>query len=404
MRKRSGLKLVVALLLSGLLMVWGAGAALADTGTASASGSAGSSGSGATTGAQQQLTLQQALKMAMASNTTLNSASSAVNQANNNLVTTQTQNAATLTYTPSGTSTVPTSVSSGVETALNSLTTANLNVAYQQRLLQTGQDSVVYSVYQDYLAIVQDEAALDAAQQAFNLADLQQRVTNLEYQVGSASQDDVSQENQSYAASQSSLSSTQESLDTAYQQFNQLVGLVPDDRPVLTDQPSYALLVIGSLDAEVSRVLADSPSILQAQNTVISDKTALTMVSYVPSANAATSDTLNEAENSLAGAENNASQSERALYQTIITLESKQDSLQQALTTAETNLKMTQVEYEVGMDTKVELETAQSSLTQAQLALLENTVSHQIDVMAFETPWAAGGSGGSSSGSTSSGR
>ena len=64
------------------------------------------------------------------------------------------------------------------------------------------------------------------------------------------------QENQSYAAAQTSLTTAQANLDTAYQKFNQLVGLAPDDRPVLTDQPSFAPLVIGSLDAEVSRVLA----------------------------------------------------------------------------------------------------------------------------------------------------
>ena len=392
MRKWSVFKLVTALLLSGLLMVWGAGAALADTGTTSASGSAGSSGSASTTGAQQQLTLQQALTMAVASSNGLNSQSASVNQASNNVNTTNTENAGTLTYTPSSvTSSVPDSVSSGVEAALNSLTSANLNLSYQQRLLQTSQDSVVYSVYQDYLAIVQDEAALDATQQAFNLADLTQRVTNLEYQVGSDSQNDVSQENESYAAAQTSLSSTQDSLDTAYQQFNQLVGLAPDARPVLTDQPSFTPLVIGSLDAEVSRVLAGSPAVLSAQDTVVSDKTALTIVSDVPSENMATGDTLNEAENNVATVENSTAQSERTLYQTITALESKQNSLQQAVTTAETNLQMTQVEYNVGLDTKVDLETAQSNLSQAQLALLENTVSHQMDVMEFGTPWAVSG-------------
>ncbi len=394
MRMRSGVRLVVVLLLSGLLMVWGVGAALADTGSGAATGGgAGSGGAGA-----QQLTLQQALAMAKASSNTLNSASSAIDQANNDLVSTQTANEGTLTYTPSGTASVPAAVTSAVESAFNQLTTANLQVAYQQREYQAEQDSVAYSVYQDYLAIVQDEAALDAAQQAFNLADLTQRVTNLEYQVGSDSQNDVSQENQLYAQAQAQLTTDQSNLVTAYQQFDQLVGLVSSDRPVLTDQPSYAPLVIGSLDAEVSRVLTDSPSILQAQDAVVSDKTALTMVSYVPSANAATADTLNEAENSLAGAENDASQSERALYQTITALESKQASLQQALTTAETNLQMTQVEYNVGLDTEVDLKTAQSNLSQAQLALLENTVSHQMGVMEFETPWAPGGSGSSSAG------
>jgi outer membrane protein TolC len=390
MRKWSGLKLATALLLSGLLMVWGAGAALADTGTASASGSAGSGyPSGGWVGAgAQQLTLQQALAMAMASNTTLNSQSAAVDQANNNLDTAQQQSQATLNYTPSGSAGSPDTVTPTVESALNSITDNSLNLTYQTRELQASQDTVTYDVYQDYLAIVQDEAALAAAQQAFNLEDLTQRVTNLEYQVGYTSQDAVVQENQKYAAAQTSLDTANANLTNAYLQFNQLVGLAPDDRQVLTDQPSFAPLVIGSLDAEVSRVLADSPSILLAQNSVSSDKTALNVVSYIPSENMATADTLNEAENGLTATENNAAQSERTLYHTITTLESKQNSMQQALTTAETNLQMYQVEYNVGMATKIDLETAQSNLSQAQLALLENTVSQQMDVMAFETPWA----------------
>ena len=163
------------------------------------------------------------------------------------------------------------------------MTDSSLNLTYQTRELQASQDTVTYDVYQDYLAIVQDEAAQAAAQQAFNLADLQQRVTNLEYQVGSASQYAVTQANQSDCRRPDQPGHRRTNLDTAYQNFNQLVGLAPDARPVLTDQPSFTPLVIGSLDAEVSQVLADSPSILQAQNTVSGDKTALNVVSYVPS-------------------------------------------------------------------------------------------------------------------------
>ena len=118
----------------------------------------------------------------------------------------------------------------------------------------------------------------------------------------------------------------------------------------------------------------------------------------------ATEDTLNEAENSLAATENNAAQNERSLYQSITALESKQDSLQQAVATDEANLQITQTECNIGTATKVDLETAQSTLAQDQLALLENTVTHQMDVMAFETPWATSGSGGSSTGSASSGQ
>jgi outer membrane protein len=375
MRKRSGVRLVVVvLLLSGLLMVWGAGAALAD------------SSSGAATGAQQQLTVQQALDMAMASSSSLISSSYGIDQAKNKVIqqTEPITGLSNLTFTPSG------NTSAATEGTFNTLVAANLSWEQAKKALQAGQDTVTYQVYSAYYAILQDEAGLDAAQQSFNLADLQQRVTNLEYQVGGASQYDVIQENQSYAAVQTSLDTAKANLDTDYQKFNQLVGLATGDRPVLTDQPSFAPLVIGSLDAEVSRVLGSDFNISSAQNTVTEQQEGLTVVSQDPAANKSSADTLGAAQQNLVSTQNSVSQAERTLYHTITNLESNQDSLQQALTTAETNLKITQVKYDVGMDTKIDLQTAQSSLNSAQLALLKNTVSHQLDVMAFETPWAAG--------------
>ena len=107
----------------------------------------------------------------------------------------------------------------------------------------------------------------------------------MDNQLGGASQYQVEQANQGYAQAQTNLSTAEANLTTAYQQFDQLVGLTPDDQPVLTDQPSFAPLAIGSLDAEVSQVLAESPSILKAQDTVTADKTALKYTSFVTSEN-----------------------------------------------------------------------------------------------------------------------
>jgi outer membrane protein TolC len=282
-----------------------------------------------------------------------------------------------------------------VETAFNNLTSADLNLTYQQSQLQASQDSVVYSVYQDYLNILQDETAQDAAQQALSLANLQQRSTVLNNQLGGASQYQVQQANQSSAQAQTNLSTAEANLTTAYQQFNQLVGLAPDDRPALTDQPSFTPLVMDSLDAEVNRVLAASPSILKAQDAVSADKQGLNVVSYVTSANYSSADSLNIDENGLASTENSVAQSERNMYYNITNLESQQSSLQQALDTAEANLQSIQVGYSVGYNDSLDLAGAQSAVTTAKQNLLDNDCQHQLDVMLFETPWASSGSSGS---------
>jgi hypothetical protein len=378
------------LLLSGLLMAWGTGAALAAT------------GSGASP-AQQQITLQQALSMAMTGNTSMNSQTAEVDQANNDLSTTQQENVTSLNFSPLGTSGSPSVVDPGVESAINSLATAGLNLQYQQRELQTAQDTVTYDVYQDYYAIVHDEATVNEAQQAYNLADLQERVTNLEYQVGSASQYAVTQEQQAEGAEKAALDNANTTLNSDYEKFNQLVGLASTARPELTDQPSFAPLDCTNLNGAVSQAIADSPSVLKAQYAISSDKTALSMVSDVPSDNMANEDTLNEDENSLAATEDGIDQSESNLYQTIASLESEQNSLEQTAAKDQSNLQIVEIECNIGTATKVDLQTAQSTLAQDQLALLGNTVTHQMDVMQFEKPWASGGSAGSATGSSASG-
>ncbi len=74
-----------------------------------------------------------------------------------------------------------------------------------------------------------------------------------------------------------------------------------------------------------------APSILQAQNTVTSDKAGLDVVSYDTSSNYSSADSLKIDENSLADAENDLAQTEHTAYNDILALEKQQDSLQQAL-------------------------------------------------------------------------
>ena len=68
-------------------------------------------------------------------------------------------------------------------------------------------------------------------------------------------------------------------------------------------------------------MLAASPSILQAQNTVTSDKDGLNVVSYDTSSNYSSADSLKMDENSLADAEKDLAQTERTAYNDILTLE-----------------------------------------------------------------------------------
>jgi hypothetical protein len=394
--------LAAAVWLCSLLVLGGPGAGMADTASATAAASTTAATTGATatattgattttaaTGATgQQLTLQQAISMALANSPSLKAANYSVDQAKQNQ-SLAAEPVIASSFTAQG------SASPEDESAVNNLAQANLNYQQAQKNYQASRDTVVMEVYQDYFGILEDEAALESARQALNLADWNQRATTLNYQLGGASRYQVITANQNYASAQAALASAQATLNAAYQQFDQLVGLMPDDRPVLTDQPSFTPLVIGSLEAEVDRVLNTSPTVSAAQNSVSQAQTALSVYSYDTSKNAATLDSLAIAQQNAVSTENSVAQQVRNLYYNIKTLESKQDSLQQSLDAAQANLEMTQVKYDTGAASAIDLANAKYALAQAQQALLDNSCQHQLSVQAFETPWAGTGGSGS---------
>lgn len=364
MRTHSPLHFMAVLLLSGLLITSAAGTAMAAT----------------TDQQQQQLTLQQAIDMATANSNTLKAAQDTIDQKGY----TRDAKSQVVSFIPTGQAT------SENEQAFLGLVQANSDLQSAKQSYQASEDSVAYQVYQAYDGILQDQVALNSDQQAFNLADRQLRSTTLNCQFGGASKLQVQQAKENLAAAQSSLTTADKTLTTAYEKLNQLVGLMPDDRPNLVDQPAFVPLVINSLDAEVSRVLAASPTVLQAQQSVDKAKIALNIYSFSSTeANTyqGTEKSIDIAQQNASSTQDSVSQSLRNLYYSILQLEASHESLQQNLATAELNLKIAQVKYDTGAASAIDLATAQSAYTQADQALINNTCQHQLQVQAFETPW-----------------
>lgn len=366
MPKRSQARAASALLLAGLLALSGAGACQAADDQQQQ---------------QKQITLQQAVDMAVASSGDLRVARYSIDQAEDR----RDAAALKLTYTPTG------QASPETESAFNSLVSADLTLKQQKRSYQASLDGVAMTVYQAYFDILQDQAALEAARQDLSLADLQQRAATLNHQLGGASGLEKQQASDTATTARASLATAETSLADAYQQFNQLVGLLPDERPDLVDQPSFAPLEIDSLEAEVSRALASSPSVLNKADAVDQAKTALLIYSYSQAdinTYQATKTNIDIAEQNLVLAKDSAAQSLRTLYYNIRQLESDRNDLQQKLNTAGLNLSITQAKYDTGAASQIDLRTAQSALAAAERSLLSNTCQHQLQTQTFRTPWA----------------
>lgn len=178
-------------------------------------------------------------------------------------------------------------------------------------------------------------------------------------------------------------------LDDTYQKFNQLVGLYPEDRPVLTEVPVFEKVVVDNLDGYIARSLEDNPSLWLVEKEVdVAKKTLQTHDFQGSTPYKARELDVDKAITSASDARDQARKALRSLYYNITALEEKYQPAVEQIRIAEENLRIAKLKYEVGMATITDVTEAETSLIQAEQQLLNLVCQHDILKLAFDKPWA----------------
>ncbi|HHW43245.1 MAG TPA: TolC family protein [Desulfotomaculum sp.] len=356
--------------------------------------------------ATPEMTLQQAVEQALANSKDLKNAEYDIERgkevrdlASDNMK----------EWTPSGTI-----VGEGAaQAAMNFTGLVQADLAWQmaRKSYNAEKDSVIMAVYQAYDRILQNQEGVRAAEAALKAADWQNRAAFYGLKAGTISKSDFLKGDASLEGAKASLEAAKKALEDAYQQFNQLVGLWPEDRPVLVDKPVFTPLQIDNLDYEVERAVEESPNLWLAKKQIDLAKLNLDLYDFSNPHRTepyeAKEIDVNKAEVSATSAEEKMRQLVRTIYYNIRQLEEQYAGLEQQVKVAQENLRVVKVKYDLGMATRQEIVAAEASLAGAQKALLVATCQHEVLKMAFEKPWAyaaAAGSAGGSRGSSSGGQ
>jgi len=346
--------------------------------------------------AYPELTLQQAVKLALANSNALKAAGLDIDRAYE-----VRQDAADkLSFIPVGAG----PFDPMVEQAFTALVTADLGWQMAKKSYTARNDAVTVAVYQAYNDVLKAEENVATLELAVKSAEQEVIAAQVGVRVGMTSKTALVQTEARRDAARLSLEAAKQGRDDAYQKFNQLVGLWPEDRPVLVDEPSYGPLLIDNLDTEVERALEASPTIAIAEEN-ISMKKAVRQVSYFIQPYAVSRIDVDKAEYDAAQTRDQTRQAVRSLYYAVRGLEEQYRALDENRKMAAEALRVTRVKYEVGMATRIELLAAEVALAQVEKSLFDLVCQHEVLKLAFKKPWgwAMAVSSSSSGGSTQSG-
>jgi outer membrane protein TolC len=262
-------------------------------------------------------------------------------------------------------------------------------------------DGIALDVCQLYWDILKLQEKVEAKKVAVEKARLELQKSRAAYQVGLVGKLDrgastggsftgLQQAEAAMVKAEGDLAATQNELDQAYTKFNQLVGLWPEDRPVLVDSLEFHPVEINNLETEVNRALEKSPSVWLAEQGVELQKYVHDLMwatgQYRPyDAREAEKE---QAELDAINAREATKLLVRDLYYTLKTLEESYKSAEQGVAVAEEALRVSKLMYEVGMATKADVISAESTLADAKLTLKNLAAAHSYTKLVFQKPWA----------------
>ncbi len=298
------------------------------------------------------------------------------------------------------------------ELEFKNLSSSNIGLQTAQDDYNAVQDSVYVNTLTDYYAVISAQAALDKAQ-----ADLDRDQQALDaaqalYGVGLSTQDQLQAAESQEDTSAKALTSSQQALDKTYEAFDILLGLTTDNRPLLTDQLTYAPFQVDSLDAAVSNALASGNAMVSSEadvngTPVLSEGTLNDLKSDISLAQLQidfpwtgsieypafeepqeTQPEVDAAQQGLSGANDTIEQQVRGDYNDIMSLEANYSALQSALQSAQNNLTNTRLMFDVGLVTQDQVKAAEAAVADLQSEITGVVFNHEVLVANFQ--WLTG--------------
>lgn len=276
------------------------------------------------------------------------------------------------------------------EAAWYNLLGTDLQWQMSKKSYAAAEDSLVLDVCQQYWNVLEAEDGVQVAELGLKKAETAVRNAQFMALAGILSQADLTAVKMQLEQAKSNLAAAQTKLNSAYESFNRLVGLWPEDRPVLTEEPSYSPVEVTSIQHEVSRVLETSPEIWKTEHLTTLAQWNLSMPytagRYTPYE--ARRAELEAAELTAAQARELTEKIVRSLFNSLQNIEETIAATKGQITLAEERARVAQVKFDAGLFTQSEILTAKLEVAQAQASLDKLIRQYAYLKMAFQKPWA----------------
>ncbi|MGD8190918.1 stalk domain-containing protein [Brevibacillus ginsengisoli] len=255
-------------------------------------------------------------------------------------------------------------------------------------VLDATEQKIVLGAKKAYYDLLNAQADLDSKKQALTRSQTQLKQATAAYQVGTRAKTDVLQAEAGVAGANAALASAQNNLSIAQMKLNQFIGSPLDKQWVLkADQIDPANLTI-SKDQAVELALKQRAEVLQKQEEI---KVAQLNVDLIEKYSSLSTYQGEMAKNEVSKANLTLEQTKQNVtievtqdYNNLHTGKVAMDANQKAVDASKENYRLTQLRYENGLSTTLEVIQAQEDLSNRENAYQSSVYNYNLAIISFE--------------------
>lgn len=259
-----------------------------------------------------------------------------------------------------------------------------------QKDYNTLKETITAGVIKGYYGVLQSQAQVETLAKSVASKERELRDAEARLQVGMEAPFSITQKRAAMAGERAKLSQAKDALEKSYADFEQLVGLRPGSRPVLSKEIEFEPMKITAeeLGTVIDGIISASPDIWKTEEAVKLQENTFGMM------NSSSVDLYN-----LRSARLNVDMAKDRLYLVVLGLfynaqglESSYEAARESANMAREALRVTRLRYDLGMATVAEVLSAEAAYAAAEQQLLALAAQHDMAVKSFWKPWAWAGS------------
>ncbi|MDS1029668.1 TolC family protein [Bacillota bacterium LX-D] len=263
---------------------------------------------------------------------------------------------------------------------------AEMNLLIAENKARVSTDSLKLEVEKNYYEMLKQQAALKNAQTALTRANEQLKLTQSKYKAGVAAQSDVIADEVKVANQEAAVFQAQNSYDKAKVAMAKSLGLSLDTSFEPVTKFTYNPAKI-DLAAEIERGLKNNVEVIAAQETIkVAEATFEQTKKYYPSIVFAYRQAEFDVANSKAQYTNTKANAElkiRQAYFDMLSAEKAYKTLETSLKNAQETYRVAALRYKAGVATRIEMEMAADSLHKQEDAVMEALYTYNLAAAQF---------------------